>query len=246
MRLAKGRTETLANYVNRQYNFAPGIMTTSYDPEDWGGLRSYVTDSMDFNLSNRMGLLAIIDGPLGADAKDAALKSQFPQDYEVILREIYPWLRHSDYTVNYNIKVYTDLANLNRLYNTDPTKLRAVDFYTIAQQYPTGSQEYLDVMKKAVEVYPDAPMINLNVANIYLMEGDFEAAQSCLLKAGQNPEANYARGVLAAKRGDYRDAEKWFKLAEEGGIPQASGCLQQVREIQATSNVDILVPTTKK
>ena len=246
VRLAKGRTETLANYVNRQYNFAPGIMTTSYDPEDWGGLRSYVADSMNYNISNRQAILSVIDGPLGADAKDAALKNQFPQDYQVILKQIYPWLRHSDYAVKYNIKVYTDLPNLMRLYNSDPTKLRPVDFYTIAQQYPTGSPEYLAVMKKAIEVYPDAPMINLNVANIYLMEGNFDAAQSCLLKAGQNPEANYARGVLAAKRGDYRDAEKWFKLADEGGIPQAAGYLQQVREIQSANNVEILVPTTKK
>lgn len=245
VRLAKGRTETLAKYVNSLYKFEPGIMTTSYDPEDWGGLRAYVKDSMNYNLSNRAGLLAIIDGPLGFDAKDAALKAQFPQDYEVILKQIYPWLRHSDYAVNYQIKVYTDLENLMRLYNTDPSKLRAVDFYTIAQQYPTGSPEYLAVMKKALDVYPDEPMINLNVANLYLQEGDFDAAQSCLLKAGQNPYANYARGVMAAKRGDYRDAEKWFKLAKEGGIEQADKYLTRVQEFINTNPVDILIPTTK-
>ena len=168
VRLAKGRTETLADYVNSLYKFEKGIMTTSYDPEDWGGLRAYVKDSLNFNLTNRPGLLAVIDGPLGFDARDAALKNQFPQDYQVILKEIYPWLRHSDYAVKYNIKVYTDLENLMRLYNSDPSKLRPVDFYTIAQQYPVGSEKYLAVMKKAVDVYPDEPMINLNVANIYL------------------------------------------------------------------------------
>lgn len=245
VRLAKGRTETLAKYVNSLYKFPDGIMTTSYDPEDWGGLRSYVTDSMNFNLQNRAGLLAIIDGPLGFDARDAALKSQFPKDYEVILKQIYPWLRHSDYKVKYNIKVYTDLENLMRLYNTDPTKLRPVDFYTIAQQYPAGSPQYLDVMKKGLEVYPDEPMINLNVANIYLKEGDFEAAQSCLLKAGQNPVSNYARGVLAAKRGDLREAEKWFKLAQEGGVTEAGKYYNQIHQQLSSSNVDILVPTTK-
>ena len=248
VRLAKGRTETLANYVNNLYKFAPGIMTTSYDPEDWAGLRSYVTDSLDFNLTNRTGLLTVIDGPLGFDAKDAALKRQFPQDYQVILKQIYPWLRHSDYTVNYTIKVYTDLANLMRLYNTDPTKLRPVDFYTIAQQYPTGSKQFLDVMKKAVEVYPDHPMINLNVANIYLMEGDFEAAQSCLLKAGLNPEANFARGVLAAKRGDLREAKKYFTIAKDAGIQQAQVYLNQIgdkTDVNSTS-VTIDIPTTKK
>lgn len=246
VRLAKGRTETLANYVNSLYKFDQGIMTTSYDPEDWGGLRAYVKDSMNFNLTNRPGLLAVIDGPLGFDAKDAALKSQFPADYKVILKEIYPWLRHSDYKVEYVIKVYTDLGNLMRLYNDDPTKLRAVDFYTIAQQYPVGSESYLDVMRKAIEVYPDEPMINLNVANIYLKEGDFEAAQSCLLKAGLNPRANFARGVLAAKRKDYREAEKYFTMAKEAGIEEADDYLSQLSEAKAYHPVTIVVDTTKK
>lgn len=255
VRLAKGRTETLANYVNKQYKFKPGIMTTSYDPEDWGGLRSYVADSLNYNLSNRQGLLNIIDGPLGADAKDAALKSQYPQDYQVILKEIYPWLRHSDYAVRYNIKVYTDMNNLLRLYNTDPSKLRPVDFYLIAQEYPVGSDRYCDVMRKAVEVYPDDPELNVNMANIYMKEGNFEAAQSCLIRAQQLPEANFARGVLAAKRGDYLEAEKRFKLAAEGGIPQASQYLRQVQEqleIQRSNKaarssvpVDMLIETTK-
>lgn len=246
VRLAKGRTETLANYVNSLYKFVPGIMTTSYDPEDWGGLRSYVTDSLNYNLSNREGLLAIIDGPLDFDARDAALKNKFPADYQVILKEIYPWLRHSDYAVKYKIKVYTDLANLMRLYNTDPTKLRAVDFYTIAQQYKVGSPEYLAVMKKAVEVYPDHPMINLNVANLYLQEGDYDAAQSCLLKAGKSPQANYARGILAAKRGDYREAAKWFGIAKDGGIPNADIYLKQIQDARNSNPVEILINTTKK
>lgn len=245
VRLAKGRTETLANYVNSLYNFKSGIMTTSYEPEDWGGLRAYVTDSLNYNLTDRMGLLSIIDSNLEYDARDAALKNQFPQDYQVILKEIYPWLRHSDYAVKYNIKVYTDMANLMRLYNTDPSKLRPVDFYTIAQQYPVGSPDYLAVMKKAVEVYPDHPMINLNVANIYLQEGDYDAAQSCLLKAGKTPQANYARGILAAKRGDYKEAQKWFEIADKEGISQAAVYLNQIKEVRNASPVDILIKTTK-
>lgn len=245
VRLAKGRTETLAKYVNDLYKFEKGIMTTSYDPEDWAGLRNYITDSMNFNIKNRQEILTVIDGPLGFDAKDQALRTRFPEDYQVILKQIYPWLRHSDYTVKYSIKVYTDINELKRLYNTDPTKLRAVDFYTLAQQYPEGSPEFLAIMKKAVEVYPDDPMINLNVANYYLMDGDFEAAQSCLLKAGLNPQANFARGVLAAKRKDYREARKYFEMAQEAGYPQADRYLQQIEEVTSAPDVQIVVPTTK-
>ncbi|MDE5661583.1 MAG: DUF3868 domain-containing protein, partial [Muribaculaceae bacterium] len=69
-KLAQGRTATLANYVRNQYHFADGIITTSYDPEDWGGLRNYITDSLDYNIEHRTEILDIIDGPLGFDAKE--------------------------------------------------------------------------------------------------------------------------------------------------------------------------------
>lgn len=246
VRLAQGRTETLAAYVNGLYKFERGIMTTSYEPEDWSGLRSYVADSMSFNLSDREGLLKVIDGTLDPDAKDKALKTGFPKDYQVILKEIYPWLRHSDYTVKYNIKVYSDLADLMRLYNSEPSKLRGVDFYTIAQQYPTGSPEYISVMRKAVEIYPDDPMLNLNMANIYMIEGNYDAAQSCLLKAGRSPQADYARGVLAAKRGDFEEAAKWFGIAKEGGIKPAGTYEARIDECLNADPVEILIQTTKQ
>lgn len=247
VRLAQGRTQTLAQYVNNLYRFEPGIMTTSYEPEDWDGLRSYVQDSLNYDITNRQAILAIIDGPLGFDAKDNALKANFPKDYQVMLKQIYPWLRHSDYSVKYNIKVFNDINDLKRLYNSDPTKLRAVDFYTLAQQYPVGSPEYLATMKKAVEVYPADPMINLNVANLYLMEGDFDQAEKYLLNSGINPQANFARGVLLAKRGDYREAEKYFKVAKEAGISQADGYLMQLDKVLNPQNtVDVVIKTTKK
>lgn len=244
-RLAKGRTETLAGYVNRLYKFEPGIMTSSYEPEDWAGLRSYVSDSLGVNLTDRQGLLAVIDTPQDPDAKETALKTRYPKDYQVLLKEVYPRLRHSDYMVKYSIKVYTDMADLMRLYNADPTKLRGVDFYTIAQQYPTGSPQYLDVMRKAAEVYPDDPMMNLNRANIWLMEGNLDAAQSCLLKAGHTPQADYARGIMAALRDNYDEAEKCFKLAKAGGIQQADRYLTKIEESRNAKLVEILIQTTK-
>lgn len=238
-RLAQGRTATLAKYVNDLYRFAPGIMSTSYDPEDWAGFRNYVKDSMQFDIANRAEILEIIDGPLGFDAKDQAIKTRFPKDYQVILKEIYPWLRHSDYKVAYKIKVYTDLNELKRLYVSEPRKLRPVDFYTLAMQYPEGSREYLEVMKKASEVYPDDPMINLNVANLYMIDGDYDAAQSALLKAGLTPQANFARGVLAAKRGDLNEAERMFRIAQSEGIEQADLYLDQIAAQRAYNPVKI-------
>ena len=51
VRLAKGRTETLRRHVRDLYHFPDTVVTSSYDPEDWAGLRNYLTDSLDFPMN---------------------------------------------------------------------------------------------------------------------------------------------------------------------------------------------------
>ncbi len=66
-RLAKGRTQTLRDYVMSFYDFPASIVTTSYEPEDWNGLSKWVEAS---KIDNMSGILAIIDSDLAPDAKD--------------------------------------------------------------------------------------------------------------------------------------------------------------------------------
>lgn len=245
VRLATGRTETLRRYVRDLYSFPDKTITSSYEPEDWEGLRAYVKDSTSIYLRNRAGLLDIIDSALAPDDKDHALKREYPSDYATLLKEVYPWLRHSDYTVTYSLKTYTTLEEIRRVYAADPTRLRNVDFYTLAQSYPEGSDEYCDVFATAVEVYPDDPMINLNAANIELRKGELDKAQSHLLKAGNTPQANYARGILAAKRADYREAAERFGIARDGGIAEAAECIEKVNAIRDYNSVTLRLPVSR-
>ncbi len=232
VRLAKGRTETLRRYVRDLYRFDDTTVTSSYEPEDWAGLRNYVADSMNFDIQHRAEILSIIDGPLGFDNKNLAIQTQFPADYAVLLHQIYPWLRHSDYKVTYAIRTYTDINEIRRVYQVDPSRLRNVDFYTLAQTYPVGSSDYCNVFATAVEVYPDDPMLNLNAANIELGRGNLDKAQSHLLKAGNTTQANYARGILALRRADYPEAIKRFSAARDGGMPGMESIISQVEGIR--------------
>lgn len=235
VRLATGRTETLRRYVRDLYHFPDSIVTSSFEPEDWQGLRSYVKDSLNYPLRHRAQIIELIDTPMDPDLRDNTLRERFPDDYTVMLRDIYPWLRHADYSVRYTIKVYTSLADIKRVYSQDPTRLRNVDFFTLAQSYPKGSEEFNNVMLKGAEIYPDDPLLNLNAANIF-MEGNPDAAmldraQSCLLKSGNSPEATYARGVLAAKRQDYKEAARYFQIAHQEGIADAGAALSQAQRL---------------
>ena len=246
VRLAQGRTETLRRYVRDLYSFADSIVTSDYQPEDWAGLRTWITDSLSLPISNRPAILDIIDGPLDYDERNTAIQRQFPQDYAVILRDIYPWLRHSDYKVTYAIKTYTSLEEIARVYAADPTRLRNVDFYTLAQSYPVGSPEYCSVFATAVEIYPDDPMLNLNAANLALEAGDLDRAQSYLLKAGNTPEANYARGILGARRSDYAEAIRRFEAARAAGMSGIDPILERIAAARDYYPVTYLIGTVGK
>lgn len=231
VRLAQGRTETLRRYVRDLYNFADTTVSSSYEPEDWAGLRAYVADSMQFDIKHRAEILDIIDSNLAPDPKNSAIQKQFPADYQVILKQIYPWLRHSDYTVKYIIRVYATLEEIRRVFAEDPARLRAVDFYTLAQSYPEWSADYVKVYETAVKVYPDDPILNLNAANVAMHSGNYDLAQSYLHKAGNSPQADFARGVLAAKRGDARGALELFTKAKAAGVAGADQAIANVRAI---------------
>lgn len=244
-RLAKGRTETLRRYVRDLYHFHDTVVTTSYEPEDWEGLRSYVKDSMEFAIAHRPEILEIIDTPMEPDAKDVLIRKRYPADYAVMLKEIYPWLRHSDYAVTYNIRVYTDIEDVRRAFKADPSRLRLVDFYTLANSLDEGSPEYFEVFEKAVEIYPDDPVANLNAANIAMQRGDYNLAQSRLLRSGNTAEADFARGVLAARRGDYDMAVGLFEKARNGGIEAAGSYIDNIKAIRDHHAVSLSIETSK-
>lgn len=240
VRLAKGRTETLKNYVEQLYHFAPGFIHTSYEPEDWQGLRDYVENSA---LPNRAAILEVIDSSLAPDAKDRRLATEFPSDYAFLLREVYPSLRHSDYRIDYRVKSFTSLSDILRVLATDPGKLSLNEFYRAAQSMTPGSAEYNDVFETAVRLYPADPAANLNAANIAMSRGEYAAAERYLAKAySDDPTVIYAHGVLEALQGRYEQAADWFARAARLKVADAPAALATVRELAAHGTGYVLIP----
>ena len=229
-RLARGRTAALKQYVRQLYRFDDAFIQTSYEPEDWDGLRERVLADAA-TLQHRDAILAIIDDTtLDPDAKDARLKRTYPDDYAVILRDIYPALRHSDYRIEYTIRTYTDVAEIRRVMQTAPQKLSLNEFFLLAQTLEVGSAEYNEVFETAVRMYPTDEVANLNAANAAMSRKDYDAAARYLDKAGAGPEAVYARGVYAAMRGDYEAATAAFTQVEST-FPEAAEALRLIRGV---------------
>jgi outer membrane protein OmpA-like peptidoglycan-associated protein len=91
-RLASGRTQAVKQYVNELYGFAPEFISTSYEPEDWEGLRRFVENS---SIPHKQEILALIDSDREPDNKEWKIKSEYKDDYRYLLDNCYPYLRHS-------------------------------------------------------------------------------------------------------------------------------------------------------
>lgn len=239
VRLAKGRTATLKQYVENLYHFPADFIKTDFLPEDWVGLKAYVESSA---LTNRQAILDIIDSSLEPDVKDAKIKREYPDEYAFLLASVYPSLRHSDYVINYNVRSYTSLEEILKVLHTAPQKLSKEEFYRAALSMEPGSDDYNEVFETAVRMYPDDEACNLNAANTAMQRGDYAAAGRYLSKVGDGAEAVYARGILAALQQDYVNAETLFAQAARLKVASAPAALESVKAMRkyAGGKVEII------
>lgn len=229
-RLAKGRTETLKRYVENMYHFGEGFIRTDYEPEDWAGLRQYVENS---GLEHREAILALIDGDLEPDAKNRKIQTAYPEEYRFLLQTVYPGLRHSDYTISYTVRGYSDTGEIAALLRSQPQKLSLEEMFLLAQTMEPGSEGFDEVMETAVRMYPDDATANLNAANAAMSRKDFKGAEKYLERAGASAEAEYARGMLKALQGDYTGARECVARAGSLGMDGTEGMLAHLDEVAA-------------
>ncbi len=244
VRLAMGRTNTLKEYVSaecerRGYGLAPGVIGYDYEPEDWEGLIAWLETN---EIANRDAILAIArDTSLEPDPRNTKIQTLYPEQYAFLLREVYPALRHSDYTVRYNIKTGIDVVRLKEMFEVTPERLRPVDFYLVARTYPEGSPEYQRVMLKAADVYPDDEEAAINAANIYMTRGDLTSAAPYVTKVGKTPAGLFTKANYAARTGDLYQAEALLQSAVNQGYEAAEAALAEVRALIARDPVEYLI-----
>ena len=225
-RLAQGRAEALKEYVRRLYHFDGVRFDVQSTPEDWDGLRRFVAGS---DMECKESLLAIIDSDLEPDARNWKLQTvDGKRPYDFLLANVYPKLRHSDYTVEYTVRAF-NVEEAKQLLKTRPQLLSLNEMFLIAQTYEPGSAEFNEVFDIAVRMFPDDPTANLNAANAAISEGALQRAATYLAKAGDTPEAVHARGVLLLLQGEYAGAEMLLQQARQRGVREAETNLEQLR-----------------
>lgn len=223
--LATGRSRSLAEYIGRRFSLPAEKCTYSSVPENWAEFREMVLKANDITDTQRRDLLELIDRPAyGAsdyDAKERELKTspKFADLYKSkILPEWFPRLRCTKFQIKTRLKPLSD-EKLAEIIKTRPELLSLNQMFRVARLYPEGSKEFNDVIEIASRYYPSDEVANLNAAIACMQKGNLDGAARLLAKAGDPPEAENARGVLAANQGDFVKAMEYFVKA--GNLPEA-------------------------
>lgn len=226
-KLAEGRTRSLVDYLKKEYPLDGNLFALDYEAEDWAGLRAFIAKS---DRKDKDALLALVDSDINADTKERRLRAEYPESYRYLLQECFPSLRHSDYKVEYTVRGF-DVNEARQLIDKEPQKLSLQEMYAVAQTYEAGSDAYNEVFETAVRLFPNDEVANLNAANAAMARKDYVSASRYLEKAGNEPRAVYARGILAGLQGDYQSATAYLQQAKAGGVSQADEALAQMEEL---------------
>lgn len=222
-RLAKGRTESLKNYIYGKFNIVKSKFKIEYTPEDWKNLRDFIANGGrrkvkgDIWYDNdalletpempevifryRDELLGVIDKDMDADEKEVLLKQVGEgQPYQWLHEHVYPGLRHTDYIIEYVVREFPVEVSRKLIY-THPEGLSLNEMYLVAQSYPVGSDDWLDAMLIAAKQYPEDATANLNAACACVKVKRLTDAKRYLEKAGVSKQARYMDDIIRAMEG---------------------------------------------
>lgn len=219
--LAENRAKALLDYVKEHYDLSGVELTVDFEPEDWEGLEAAVEKG---NLPDKEELLAIIraDEPADWDAREWKLKSlNGGSSYKILLRDVYPSLRHSDYRVNYHIRNFS-VDEAKQIIQSDPSKLSLNEMFLVAETYETGSEPFNEVFEVAVRMYPDDPVSNLNAAISAINTRQLDKAKRYLAKANDCPEKQLAEASILMLEGKTDEARTLLEsLQNESNLKEA-------------------------
>lgn len=136
VRLSHGRVEALRDYLAsvHEFDFPADSIEIDCIPEDWEGFRKLLLETQ---LPHKDQILALIDSDMQPDAKEKKLRREYPGDFRVILQDLFPRLRRSNYRVNYvrryEVEEISALREVNDLIRQDKVDEAAGLLRTVPQ-----------------------------------------------------------------------------------------------------------------
>ena len=72
------------------------------------------------------------------DRRERKIRQAYPKEFATFKETIFPALSRTEYTVEYEIRTYTDVEEIKALVRTAPQKLSLQEFYLAASEMQLG------------------------------------------------------------------------------------------------------------
>lgn len=226
--LSEKRTEALTTYLQKT-NIAKGIrIEASGKGENWDGFMKYLRSNADIPQRNK--LLSIANSKQTLDEKEKQMRRDAPEGFAFIVKDGFPALRCTNYTVIYTVRPFT-LEESERVFETRPINLNLNEIYRLADKYANDKEKYYSIIRKAYMLYPNDSYINLTMACLALRKGEADEAADYLSKVNDCPEKTMNEGLVAYLKGDVDKAVKLVEQANKRGVKQAAVQLQEFKKL---------------
>lgn len=237
-KLAGSREKATQGYMQKQMKKSKidAAIEGKFTAEDWDGFKELMekSDIQDKELVLRV--LSMYDDPAVRDEEIKKMSSTF----DVIAKDILPQLRRSKLTASVNLigKSDEEIASLAKsnpsalnveellyaatLSNADrqviyqkASEIYANDFRGLNNlgllAFEAGNLDKAEgYFKKAAQVSPSAPEVQMNLGLIELAKGNNKKAQEFFGRAASAEGINDALGILYTQNGDYANAVRAF------------------------------------
>ena len=150
--------------------------------------------------------------------------------YRIMLNDLFPMLRRSDYTIEYSVPSFT-IEKSKELIQSRPNMLSLEEMYLIANTYEKGSDAFNEVFATAVHLFPNDRIANLNAAGALLLAGDAARAETILTPYADDPQAWNNLGAAMMKLNRLDEAESYLIRARSAGSAEAAANLEILRQL---------------
>lgn len=226
--LSQRRAKAIANYLSSRFDVTKQMIKVVGYGEDWGMVRDEVAKSA---LADKEQVLQIIDTTPDLDARDAKLiQLSGGTTYQAMLREIYPRIRRTEYTLSYVVRGF-DVEEAKQVIRTNPKLLSLNEMYQVAKSYPTESKEFKEVFDIATRLYPNEPVAIVNASAADIEGGNCQAAIERLSRIKEDSRAWNNLAVAYALAGDYQRAQEYFSKASQAGDSQAAHNINELHKL---------------
>lgn len=227
--LAGRRANAFADYLIATHGVRHNQFKVVGHGEDWEGLTQAVRNS---SLSTKSEVLSIIDKTGNPDARDAKIKAiDNGETYNILLNQYYPALRRTDYVIAYTVRAF-DVEEAKAVIKTNPKHLSLNEMYLVAQSYPAGSKEFMEVFDIATRLYPNEPVAMINGSAVDVEGGNYQAAIDRLTRIQDRPEALNNLGVAYAKAEQWEKAQECFEKAIANGDEAAKHNMEELNKVE--------------